>query len=148
MPGRPESPGSAAGASANCGCRIGPARARSHCERSSPRRSRTCGNRSDGVPMPEYQRSITIDATPDELFDFLSQVENLPKYFARMTEAHPATGDEVRVKAKLPSEATEGEGEETVESYATFSIDADHRAISWGTENEHHYRGELQVTPV
>jgi|tagenome__1003787_1003787.scaffolds.fasta_scaffold20895084_2 hypothetical protein len=98
--------------------------------------------------MPEYQRSITIDATPDELFDFLSQVENLPKYFARMTEAHPATGDEVRVKAKLPSEATEGEGEETVESYATFSIDADHRAISWGTENEHHYRGELQVTPV
>jgi uncharacterized protein YndB with AHSA1/START domain len=98
--------------------------------------------------MPDYQRSITIDATPDELFDFLSQVENLPKYFARLTEAHPATGDEVRVKAQLPPEATEGEGEETVESYATFSIDADHRSLSWGTENEHDYHGELQVTPA
>lgn len=98
--------------------------------------------------MPEYQRSMTIDATPDELFDFLSQVENLPKYFARLTEAHSATGDEVHVTAKLPPEATEGDGSETVESYATFSIDADNRSVSWGTETEHHYRGELQVTPA
>jgi ribosome-associated toxin RatA of RatAB toxin-antitoxin module len=97
--------------------------------------------------MPEYQRSMTIEASPDDLFDFLSQVENLPKYFARLTEAHSATGDEVHVTAKLPAEATEGDGEQTVESDATFSIDADHRSLSWGTENEHHYRGELQVTP-
>jgi ribosome-associated toxin RatA of RatAB toxin-antitoxin module len=98
--------------------------------------------------MPEYQRSLTIQASPDELFDFLSRVENLPKYFARLTEAHSATGDEVHVTAKLPPEATPGAESETVEADATFSIDADHRAISWGTENEHHYRGELQVTPV
>lgn len=98
--------------------------------------------------MPEYQRSLTIDATPDELFDFLSRVENLPKYFARLTEAHSATGDEVHVTAKLPPEATEGDGSETVESYATFSIDADHRSLSWGTENEHHYHGELSVSPA
>jgi ribosome-associated toxin RatA of RatAB toxin-antitoxin module len=98
--------------------------------------------------MPEYQRSITIDATPDELFDFLSQVENLPRYFSRLTEAHPATGDEVHVTAKVPPEATENGSEETVQSYATFSIDADNRSVSWGTENEHHYRGELQVQPA
>jgi uncharacterized membrane protein len=106
-------------------------------------------NRSDGgQTMPEYQRSATIDATPDELFDFLSQVENLPKYFSRMTKAHSATGDEVHVKAKLPPEANEGDGSQTVESYATFSIDADNRAVSWGSENEHHYRGEVQVSPA
>jgi uncharacterized membrane protein len=98
--------------------------------------------------MPEYQRSMTIEATPDELFDFLSQVENLPKYFSRMTEAHSATGDEVHVTAKLPPEATEGDGSETVESDATFSVDADNRSISWGTTNEHHYGGELRVTPA
>jgi ribosome-associated toxin RatA of RatAB toxin-antitoxin module len=98
--------------------------------------------------MPEYQRSTTIDATPDELFDFLSKVENLPKYFSRMTEAHSATGDEVHVTAKLPPEATEGDGSQTVESYASFSIDADNRAVSWGSENEHHYRGELKVSPA
>ncbi len=97
--------------------------------------------------MPEYQRSLTIDATPDELFSFLSEVENLPKYFARLTSAHPATGDEVHVTATLPAEATGG-SPQTVESDATFSIDADNRSISWGTETEHHYHGELQVTPV
>jgi uncharacterized membrane protein len=94
--------------------------------------------------MPQYQRSITVDATPDRLFEFLSDVENLPKYFARLTEAHPATGDEVHVKAKVPA----GDGEQTVESDATFAIDADRRAISWGSDNEHDYHGELQVTPV
>ena len=112
--------------------------------------------------MPQYQRSLTVDATPDELFAFLAEVENLPKYFARLTDARPATGDEVHVTAKLPAEAAGsgsgggdggdggggGGGERTVESDATFSIDADHRSISWGTRNEHHYRGELQVTPV
>ena len=98
--------------------------------------------------MPEYQRSLTIEASPDELFDFLSRVENLPKYFARLTEAHSATGDEVHVTAKLPPEATDGDSAETVEADATFSIDADHRSLSWGTENEHHYRGELQVSPA
>ena len=94
--------------------------------------------------MPQYQRSLTIDATPDELFSFLSEVENLPKYFARLTEAHSATGDEVHVTATLPPE----QGGQKVEADATFSIDADNRSISWGTDNEHHYHGELQVRPV
>jgi uncharacterized protein YndB with AHSA1/START domain len=97
--------------------------------------------------MPEYKGTLTIDATPDDLFDFLSRVENLPKYFSRMTEAHPATGDEVHVTATLPPEATGGDGPQEVESDATFSVDAERRSISWGTENEHHYHGELQVTP-
>src|SRR4051812_29703792 len=96
--------------------------------------------------MPEYQGRLTIDATPDELFEFLSRVENLPKYFSRMTEARSATGDEVHVTAELPAEATDGSGPQKVESDATFSVDADNRAITWGSENEHHYHGELQVT--
>lgn len=98
--------------------------------------------------MPQYQRSLTIDATPDELFEFLSRVENLPKYFSRMTEAHPATGDEVHVTARIPAGEDGGSGVRTVESDATFSIDADQRSIRWGSENEHDYHGELQVEPA
>ena len=96
--------------------------------------------------MPQYQRSLTIDADPDELFDYLSQIENLPKYFSRMTEAHSATGDQVHVTARVP-EAAAGEGN-SVEADATFSVDADNKAISWGSQNEHNYHGELQVTPA
>ncbi len=95
--------------------------------------------------MPTYQRSLTIDADPDDLFQYLSEIENLPKYFSSMTEAHPATGDEVHVVAQLPPDTPGGGG--TVESDATFSIDAGNRAITWGSDNEHDYHGELQVTP-
>jgi hypothetical protein len=99
--------------------------------------------------MPEYQRSLTIDATPDELFDYLSRVENLPKYFSGLTEAHSATGDEIHVKAVEPAEATESGHPEEVESNASFAVDADRRAITWGTPalNDHNYGGSLQVTP-
>lgn len=96
--------------------------------------------------MPEYKRSLTIDAAPDELFEYLSKVENLPDYFSRMKDAQAVTGDEVHVTAEVP-----GEGE--VKSYTSFEIDADRRAIKWGladwaTSTEHTYHGELSVTPA
>jgi carbon monoxide dehydrogenase subunit G len=97
--------------------------------------------------VPSYENSISIDAKPDELFDFLSKVENLPRYFSGVTDAHSATGDEVHVTAQLPPEATSGPESEKVEAYATFEIDADQKSLRWGTDNEHHYHGELQVTP-
>ncbi|MFI7587167.1 SRPBCC family protein [Spongisporangium articulatum] len=95
--------------------------------------------------MPEYRRTTTIDADPAELFQFLSKVENLPKYFTGVTEAHPATGDEVHVVAQ-PQPGEEGPPEK-VEADATFSVDAERKALSWGSEGPHDYHGELQVTP-
>jgi hypothetical protein len=102
--------------------------------------------------MPDYKRSLTIDADPDELFEYLSKVENLPDYFSRMTDAHAITGDEVKVTAQVPeAEGTDELGE--VEAYTSFEIDADHRALKWGladwaTRTEHTYHGELSVTPA
>jgi ribosome-associated toxin RatA of RatAB toxin-antitoxin module len=98
--------------------------------------------------MPEYQRSTTIEADPDELFQFLSTIENLPKYFTRLTEAHYATGDTVRVVAQLPPGTTDAADTTTAESNALFSIDADQRALTWSSENETAYRGALQVVPT
>jgi len=99
--------------------------------------------------MPEYQRTLTIDADPDQLFDYLSRVENLPNYFSGLTGAHSATGDEVHVTARVPAEATQSGHAEDVESNASFEVDADRRAIRWGTPalNNHDYGGSLQVTP-
>ena len=95
--------------------------------------------------MPDYRRSTVIDADPDELFQYLSKVENLPKYFTGVTEAHPVTGDQLHVTAE-PQPGEEGPPEK-VEADATFEIDADRRALKWGSEGPHDYHGELQVSP-
>jgi ribosome-associated toxin RatA of RatAB toxin-antitoxin module len=102
--------------------------------------------------MPDYKRTLTIEANPDELFEYLSKVENLPDYFSRMTDAHPITGDEVKVTAQVPeADGSDAHGE--VEAYTSFEIDADNRALKWGladwaTRTEHTYHGELTVTPA
>jgi carbon monoxide dehydrogenase subunit G len=102
--------------------------------------------------MGDYERSTTVDVPVDDLFEFLSRVENLPRYMDRMTEAHSLAGDEVSVEAKVEpgdvgSEGAEN-GERTVRGEAWFRIDADQRTVAWGSEGPHDYRGELEVTPA
>jgi carbon monoxide dehydrogenase subunit G len=97
--------------------------------------------------MPEFSRSTTIDADPDELFEFLSKVENLPQYFTGMTEAHHTQGDAVHVTADPDVTGAPPDVNGEVHAEAWFRIDADQRALSWGSEGEHDYRGELQVSP-
>ena len=95
--------------------------------------------------MPEYSRSTTIDANPDDLFEFLSKVENLPQYFTGLKDARHREGDEVHVTAN-PDATGGAPGQGEVEADAWFHIDADRRALSWGSEGERDYHGELQVT--
>jgi len=99
------------------------------------------------MPEYDYQRSLTFDSNPDELFGFLSKIENLPKYLPRVSQASPEGGDEVHLTATLPPQMT-GDGVVTkVETDEEFSVDADHRSISWDSDVDREYRGELQVTP-
>jgi carbon monoxide dehydrogenase subunit G len=108
--------------------------------------------------MGDYERSTTVDAPVDEIFEFLSKVENLPRYMERMTEAHSVAGDEVSVEARLEPEdvggadpasgTTDGDGGRRVRGEAWFRIDADNRRLAWGAEGPHDYRGELEVSPA
>jgi uncharacterized protein YndB with AHSA1/START domain len=103
--------------------------------------------------MADYERTTTIDAPADDLFEYLSKVENLPNYMDRMTEAHNLPGDEVEVQAKVEpgdvggDDSVDSGGEKTVGGEAWFRIDADHLKLSWGVEGPHDYSGELEVTP-
>jgi hypothetical protein len=92
--------------------------------------------------MPDYERSEDVPAGADELFAYLSDVQNLPKYFSHMTAAEPAQGEAVRVKAEID----EGEGEHEVEGKAWFRVHRDERRLEWGSEGPNDYRGELEVT--
>ncbi|HWG15867.1 MAG TPA: SRPBCC family protein [Streptosporangiaceae bacterium] len=51
--------------------------------------------------MGDYQRSVEVDAPAGQLFGYLSDVRNLPRYFAAMTSAEPGGGQAVDVTAEL-----------------------------------------------
>ena len=89
--------------------------------------------------MSDISRSTRVDKDADSVFDYLSDVSNLPRYFSRMTSAEPGEGEEVHTTAEVPS------GGE-VEADAWFRVDQDGRLIEWGSEGESNYHGRLRVT--
>jgi uncharacterized membrane protein len=92
--------------------------------------------------MGDYEADERVRVTADELFAYLSDVANLPKYFPRMTSAEAVEGEEaVHVTARTP------QGEE-VEGQAWFKVDRENRTLSWGSEGRNHYHGHLTVTGV
>jgi uncharacterized membrane protein len=88
--------------------------------------------------MGDYEQTTTVSADADALFRYLSDVNNLPDYFAAMKSAEPAGGDAVHTVADV--NGTERAGE------AWFTADEEARSIRWGAQGENHYGGELEVT--
>jgi hypothetical protein len=74
--------------------------------------------------MADYERAQTVEAPAGALFEFLSDVGNLPRYFERMTAAEPAGGEAVRVRAEIDGHVQEGE--------AWFRVDRDALRVEWG----------------
>lgn len=96
--------------------------------------------------MGTYESTTTVTAPPDELFSYLSDVHNLPDYFAAMKSAEPAgaaQGD-VPPGAEAVHSVAEVDGQRR-EGEAWFRRDADARSISWGSEGPNDYHGELRV---
>ncbi len=90
--------------------------------------------------MGDFTGSTTVDAPPDALFDYLSDIGNLPDYFTRMTSAKPGDGREVHTTARMP------DGQE-VEGDAWFTVDDEAQRIEWGSEGPNDYHGYVDVTP-
>jgi uncharacterized membrane protein len=87
--------------------------------------------------MSDYQRSAKVEASPDALFDYLSDIRNLPKYFSSMTSAESAGQNEVCVTAKVNGKEEEGKAE--------FHVDKAGKKIRWSSEGPNDYHGELEV---
>ena len=90
--------------------------------------------------MGDFTGSTTVDAPPASLFDYLSDVDNLPKYFTRMTSAKRGDGEEVHTTAQIP-------GGREVEGDAWFRVDEDTQRVEWGSEGPNDYHGYVDVTP-
>jgi len=89
--------------------------------------------------MADFFSSTAVNASEQVLFDYLSTVANLPRYFSRMTSAEPGDGDEVHTTARLP------DGQQ-VRADAWFRVDREARRIEWGSEGQSTYRGRLEVS--
>lgn len=91
--------------------------------------------------MGDFSGTITVAASSQALFDYLSDVGNLPQYFSRLTSAVRGDGEEVHTTARMP------DGPE-VEGDAWFRVDEAAQRIEWGSEGPSEYHGHLDVSPA
>jgi hypothetical protein len=87
--------------------------------------------------MADFERSLSVVASPSAAFSALSDVRNLPRYVATMVMATRGQGDDLHVAADVQGRHEEGD--------ARFHVDQAGRRLDWGGEGESHYRGWLQV---
>ena len=87
--------------------------------------------------MSEFEHSTTIAASPDEVYAFMSKVENLPKYLPTTHAAQPQEGERVRVQGEAQGHEYDADG--------YFRQDAANHRIEWGAD-EGYYSGFLEVT--
>lgn len=89
--------------------------------------------------MGDCESTIQVDAPPQVLFDYLSDIDNLPKYLPRVRSATLVDGgDAVRTVAELPNE-------QVMEGEAWFGVDRAAMRMAWGSEGPRDYQGELAV---
>lgn len=88
--------------------------------------------------MGEYQATASASAPADALFDYLSDVANLPEYFARTKTAEMAGPGAVRTTAEVNGKTVEGE--------AWFKVDQAAKHLEWGSEGPNDYRGYVDAT--
>jgi hypothetical protein len=86
----------------------------------------------------DHSGSADAGVPAGQLFDYLSEVSNLPRYFTAMTSAEPAGQDEVHVVADVDGVTREGQ--------AWFRVDRERRHLAWGSERPDNYHGYLDVT--
>jgi len=87
--------------------------------------------------MPDYEHSLAIEASPDAVFDFVSDIANLPKYLPTTHKAEAQPGGRVRVQGEAGGHAYDSDG--------YFRLDAPNRRMEWGSDGENRYLGWLEI---
>lgn len=85
--------------------------------------------------MDEFTGRIDIDRGADEVFAFLSDARNMPRYLPTVRQAQPQGGGRIAVDGEAEGHAYHDEG--------WFNVDSAARHMRWGTSPD--YGGELTV---
>jgi len=86
----------------------------------------------------EFDESMRIDAPATQVFDFVSKVQNLPKYLPTTRSATAEQGGRVHVQGEADGHSYDADG--------YLRADREHMRLEWGAD-ERHYKGSLEVTP-
>jgi hypothetical protein len=92
--------------------------------------------RSGEAKVAEYERSRLIQASPEDVFAFVSDVRNLPTFIPTVEAAEPEAKDRIRIRGEIHGHTFEDEG--------WFHVDEERRRLEWGAD-EHDYSGSLTV---
>jgi uncharacterized protein YndB with AHSA1/START domain len=87
--------------------------------------------------MSDYQHSVHILAPAQDVYEFVSNTENFPKFLPTLGSATPEEGGKIEMQGTVEGHGYQTEGE--------FHLDPDERTMHWGSDS-HEYRGQLQVT--
>ena len=87
--------------------------------------------------MSEFEETIRIEASAEEVFAFVSDVRNLPRYLPTVTHAAPQQGERVEVEGDAAGRHYRSDGD--------FRVDHAKRCMQWGSDGENQYRGWMAV---
>jgi carbon monoxide dehydrogenase subunit G len=90
-----------------------------------------------------YTGDTALPVPQEDAYAYLSEVSNLPRYFPRITDVEERDGDEVETTAVIEPP---GEERQEVHGTAWFHADPDAHLVTWGSEGDNRYHGELEVS--
>ena len=85
----------------------------------------------------DYEETTTIQASPQKVYDFVSDVSNLPKYLPTTKGAQPQSGERVRVQGKAGGHSYDADG--------YFRTNGANERLTWGAD-EDYYSGWLDIS--
>lgn len=88
--------------------------------------------------MGEYESVMTMQASPQDVFDFVADIGNMPKYMPTTKSAQSQGEDRVRVQGEANHRSYDSDG--------YLRRDADNTRLDWGAD-EGYYSGWMQVEP-
>ncbi len=94
--------------------------------------------------MPEFEHALTMRASADQVFDFVADVGNMPKYLPTTKSAQSQGPDRVRVQGEVrPPDGRGAERRYDADGYVRRL--ADRQRLEWGAD-EGYYSGWLEAT--
>jgi uncharacterized membrane protein len=89
------------------------------------------------VKTRDFEQSIRVNAPADRIFEYLSDVRNVPQYLPTVTHAEPQSGERIRTQGHAGDREYDADGH--------FHIDRQRQRLEWGSDGETEYSGWLEV---
>ena len=84
----------------------------------------------------DFESSLSMQASPEQVFDFIADISNLPKYLPTTKSAQPQGEGRVRVQGEANGQKYDGDG--------YLRPDKSALRMEWGAD-EGYYNGWMQV---